>query len=327
MFSNITDKIRLLFRKDKEPYLCFYKMLGFYPRNIDIYQQALLHKSSSVKEKGRLLNNERLEFLGDAILDAVVADIVYKRFEGKREGFLTNTRSKIVQRETLNHVAVEIGLDKLIKYTTRQSSHNSYMCGNAFEALIGAIYLDRGYRACKKFMEERIIGKYLNLEKISRKEVNFKSKLIEWSQKNKFEVEFQVAGQSVDESQNPIFETVVLVEKITGGRGKGYSKKESQQEAAHQTMSMIKNDPKFIDAIFAAKTAREQMQNATGTDTSDAIQPTAVEGVTLAEVTVEEEIPTEKYDDVERIINEAEEAAFLESEQGDDGSASETLKN
>ena len=137
MFDNITDKIRLLFRKDKE----------FYPRNIDIYQQALLHKSSSVKEKGHLLNNERLEFLGDAILDAIVADIVYKKFEGKREGFLTNTRSKIVQRETLNRVAVEIGLDKLIKYTTRQSSHNSYMCGNAFEALIGAIYLDRGYRA------------------------------------------------------------------------------------------------------------------------------------------------------------------------------------
>ena len=146
MFDNITDKIRLLFRKDKE-------MLGFYPRNIDIYQQALLHKSSSVKEKGHLLNNERLEFLGDAILDAIVADIVYKKFEGKREGFLTNTRSKIVQRETLNRVAVEIGLDKLIKYTTRQSSHNSYMCGNAFEALIGAIYLDRGYRAGKDFTQ------------------------------------------------------------------------------------------------------------------------------------------------------------------------------
>ena len=147
MFSNITDKIRLFFRKDKEPYLCFYRMLGFYPRNIEIYQQALLHKSSSVKEKGRLLNNERLEFLGDAILDAVVADIVYKKFEGKREGFLTNTRSKIVQRETLNQVAVQIGLDKLIKFTTRQSSHNSYMSGNAFEALVGAIYLDRGYDA------------------------------------------------------------------------------------------------------------------------------------------------------------------------------------
>ena len=112
MFSNTIDKIRLLFRKDKEPYLCFYRMTGFYPRNINIYKQALLHKSSSIKnEKGRLLNNERLEFLGDAILDAVVADIVYKRFEGKREGFLTNTRSKIVQRETLNHIAGQIGLE------------------------------------------------------------------------------------------------------------------------------------------------------------------------------------------------------------------------
>ena len=128
-----------------------------------------------------------------------------KKFEGKREGFLTNTRSKIVQRETLNRVAVEIGLDKLIKYTTRQSSHNSYMCGNAFEALIGAIYLDRGYRACKKFMEERIINQYLNLEKISRKEVNFKSKLIEWSQKNKFCVEFNLIEQSLDSDQNPNF--------------------------------------------------------------------------------------------------------------------------
>ena len=121
MFSNIKDRIRLLFRKDRESYLRFYKMLGFYPKDISIYEQALLHKSLSVKsEKGRLLNNERLEFLGDAILDAVVADIVYKRFEGKREGFLTNTRSKIVQRETLNRLAIEIGLDKLIKYTARQ---------------------------------------------------------------------------------------------------------------------------------------------------------------------------------------------------------------
>lgn len=163
MFSNIKDRIRLLFRKDRESYLRFYKMLGFYPKDISIYEQALLHKSLSVKsEKGRLLNNERLEFLGDAILDAVVADIVYKRFEGKREGFLTNTRSKIVQRETLNRLAIEIGLDKLIKYTARQSSHNSYMCGNAFEALVGAIYLDRGYRACKYFMEHRIIGPYIN---------------------------------------------------------------------------------------------------------------------------------------------------------------------
>ena len=313
MFSNITDKIRLLFRKDKEPYLCFYKMLGFYPRNIEIYQQALLHKSSSIKAgKGRLLNNERLEFLGDAILHAIVADIVYKKFEGKREGFLTNTRSKIVQRETLNRVAVEIGLDKLIKYTTRQSSHNSYMCGNAFEALIGAIYLDRGYRACKKFMEERIINQYLNLEKISRKEVNFKSKLIEWSQKNKFCVEFNLIEQSLDSDQNPIFETQITVENIPAGTGKGYSKKESQQEAAHATLTKIKGDPQFIDAIFAAKAEREKAAETAESENTTAIHEEAIaveESISVRE----EEIPKEHFVDTERIIAEAEEVAFRES--------------
>ena len=307
MFSNITDKIRLLFRKDKEPYLCFYKMLGFYPRNIEIYQQALLHKSSSIKAgKGRLLNNERLEFL-----DAIVADIVYKKFEGKREGFLTNTRSKIVQRETLNRVAVEIGLDKLIKYTTRQSSHNSYMCGNAFEALIGAIYLDRGYRACKKFMEERIINQYLNLEKISRKEVNFKSKLIEWSQKNKFCVEFNLIEQSLDSDQNPIFETQITVENIPAGTGKGYSKKESQQEAAHATLTKIKGDPQFIDAIFAAKAEREKAAETAESENTTAIHEEAIaveESISVRE----EEIPEEHFVDTERIIAEAEEVAFRE---------------
>lgn len=301
MLNNTLDKIRLLFRKDKESYLCFYKMLGFYPRNIQLYQQALLHKSSSVKSgKGRLLNNERLEFLGDAILDAVVADIVYKRFEGKREGFLTNTRSKIVQRETLNRVAVQIGLDKLIKYTTKQSSHNSYMCGNAFEALVGAIYLDRGYRMCKWFMEERIINQYLNLEKVSRKEVNFKSKLIEWSQKNKFEIEFQLMEQSLDEALNPTFKTQILVEAIVAGTGNGYSKKESQQEAAKLTLDKIKKDPLFIDAIFEAKNKREgeaepEMNTETTPDTPEDVE-------TLRSDT--------HNTDTENIISEAEDAAY-----------------
>lgn len=316
MFSNITDKIRLLFRKDKEPYLCFYKMLGFYPRNIEIYQQALLHKSSSIKsDKGRLLNNERLEFLGDAILDAVVADIVYKKFEGRREGFLTNTRSKIVQRETLNRVAVEIGLDKLIKYTTRQSSHNSYMCGNAFEALVGAIYLDKGYETCKKFMEERIINRYLNLEKISRKEVNFKSKLIEWSQKNKFEIIFNLLDQSYDDQQNPTFETQVMVENIPAGAGKGYSKKESQQEAAHETLTKIKNDPQFIDAIFAAKAEREKETSAADKPEDTAAMPEET-AIMEQENTFISKEGDGYFQDTERIIAEAEEIAFRQENNG-----------
>lgn len=308
MLANITDRIRLFFRKEKEPYFRFYRILGFYPRNIEIYKQALLHKSSSVKTQGKLINNERLEFLGDAILDAIVADIVYKKFEGKREGFLTNTRSKIVQRETLNNIAINIGLDKLIKYSSKQSSHNSYMSGNAFEALIGAIYLDRGYRACKKFMEERIIGQYINLDKISRKEVNFKSKLIEWSQKNKFEIEFRLIGQTLDDNQNPVFETQIIVENIPGGTGKGYSKKESQQEAAHITMSMIKKDSVFIDAIFAAKNERESLEKPAENNIQESVETSIEEEYKFDSI-------EETFSDEEKIISEAEEAAFAQEEE------------
>ena len=262
MLRNQIDKIRLLFRKDKESYLCFYKILGFYPRNIQLYQQALLHKSTSIRsEKGRPLNNERLEFLGDAILDAIVGDIVYKHFEGRREGFLTNTRSKIVQRETLNKLAVEIGLDKLVKYSTRSSSHNSYMYGNAFEAFIGAIYLDQGYERCKRFMEEKIFKNYIDLDKMSRKEVNFKSKLIEWSQKSKVEVSFELIEQFLDEDYNPMFHTEIRIEGISAGKGTGYSKKESQQNAAQAALKKIKNDAPFKEQIEASKAQNHPQEN------------------------------------------------------------------
>ncbi len=253
MLRNQIDKIRILFKKNRDSYLCFYKILGFYPHNIELYEQALLHKSIAQRsEEGRLINNERLEFLGDAILDAIVADILFQRFEGKREGFLTNTRSKIVQRETLNKLAVEIGLDKLIKFSSRSSSHNSYLYGNAFEAFIGAIYLDRGYDCCKTFLEERIITPFLDLEKLARKEVNFKSKLIEWSQKNKMEVSFELIEQCYDKENNPVFQTEIRVEGLSAGNGTGYSKKESQQYAAQMSLEKLK-DKEFIEAITKAK--------------------------------------------------------------------------
>ncbi len=256
VLRNKIDRIRLLFCKERESYLCFYRILGFYPRDIHIYEQALLHKSSSIRsDGGRPLNNERLEFLGDAILDAIVGDIVYRRFEGKREGFLTNTRSKIVQRETLNRLAVDIGLDKLIKYSTRSSSHNSYMYGNAFEAFIGAIYLDQGYERCKRFLEQRIIDRYIDLEKVSRQEVNFKSKLIEWSQKNKTEISFELIEQFLDKDCNPVFQTEVRVEGLPAGTGTGYSKKESQQNAARMAMKKLKESA-FVTEIKQAKEKR-----------------------------------------------------------------------
>ncbi len=305
-FGNLKDRVRLLFRKDKESYLCFYRMLGFYPHNLKIYEQALLHKSSSVKtEKGRPLNNERLEFLGDAILDAVVGDIVYQKFDGKREGFLTNTRSKIVSRESLNRLAEQIGLLKLIKFNARQSAHNSYMGGNAFEALVGAIYLDRGYDYCKYFMEERIIGQYLNLERISRKEVNFKSKLIEWTQKNKVEIVFDLLSQSNDEFNSPVFESEVQIEGIHACKGKGYSKKESQQIAAHETLNRIKKDSAFVESIFAAKAKREEPEE----------QPVVIGSqVEETPLVVEVEI-VRRPENLEEIISAAEEAAYSEAEK------------
>ena len=300
-FSNLKDRVRLLFRKDKESYLCFYRMLGFYPHDIRFYEQALLHRSSSVKsDQGHLLNNERLEFLGDAILDAVVGDIVYQKFEGKREGFLTNTRSKIVSRESLNHVAEQIGLSKLIKFSIRHASHNSYMGGNAFEALVGAIYLDRGYAYCKDFMEHRIIGTYINLNKVSRKEVNFKSKLIEWSQKNKVEIVFNLVSQTLDEFNSPVFESEVLIEGIQACKGKGYSKKESQQIAAHETMNKIKKDSAFVESVLAVKAMREEPQEVI-------VQPES-----RPKATLEVETNVRRSDDLEEIIRAAEEAAYSE---------------
>ena len=288
MLRNQIDKIRLLFHKDRESYFCFYKILGFFPRNIRFYEQALLHKSTSIRsEKGRPLNNERLEFLGDAILDAIVGDIVYKHFEGRREGFLTNTRSKIVQRETLNKLAVEIGLDKLVKYSTRSSSHNSYMYGNAFEAFIGAIYLDQGYERCKQFMEKKILKNYIDLDKMSRKEVNFKSKLIEWSQKTKMEVSFELIEQFLDQDYYPMFHTEVRRESLSAGTGTGYSKKESQQNAAQMALKKIKSDEAFKEAIETAKiqnhAAKENMateetqivaEEASAVETSEVLEAT-----------------------------------------------------
>ena len=298
-FCNLIDRVRLLFRKDRESYLCFYRMLGFYPHDIHIYEQALLHKSSSVKsDQGRLVNNERLEFLGDAILDAVVGDIVYQKFEGKREGFLTNTRSKIVSRESLNHVAEQIGLSKLVKFNTRHSCHNNYMGGNAFEALVGAIYLDRGYAYCKDFMEHRIIGTYIDLNKISRKEVNFKSKLIEWSQKNKVLLTFELIEQSLDEFNSPVFVTEVIVEGIRACQGKGYSKKESQQIAAHETLNKIKKSSPFVESIFAAKALREEPNE------------TVVSEELSKQESPEPEVAIQRSEDLEEIIKAAEEAAY-----------------
>ena len=261
MLSNLIDRMKLPFRKDKELYLSLRQIIGFYPHDISYYKLALMHKSMYKRNaKGKPVNNERLEFLGDAILDATVGDIVYRHFPGKREGFLTNTRSKLVQRDTLNRLAQEMGINQLILSSGRSSSHNSYMGGNAFEALVGAIYLDRGYDACMEFMRKRILAQMINIDKVAYKEVNFKSKLIEWSQKNRVRIDFIVVSQEKDKTGSPVFCYRVQIEGIDGCEGKGYSKKESQQMASKLTLERLRREPQFIDLVFAAKTDRTKME-------------------------------------------------------------------
>ncbi len=255
--SNPIDRIKLPFRKDKELYAAFREILGFYPHHIKYYKLALLHKSASTRgQKGMPEHNERLEFLGDAILEAITSDLLYHRFKGQREGFLTNTRSKLVQRDTLNQLSREMGLDRLIRSNSHSTTHNNYMGGNAFEALVGAIYLDRGYDACMHFMRNRILGQLVNLENVAKKEVNFKSKLIEWAQKNRMQLEFRIVEEQRENRNSPVFITRVVIEGLDCESGKGYSKKESHQNAARETLKVLKSDKQLLQAIFDAKAVR-----------------------------------------------------------------------
>jgi ribonuclease-3 len=198
------------------------------------------------------VNNERLEFLGDAILDAIVADILYKKFEHKKEGFLTSTRSRIVQRETLNKLAIDLGLDKLIVSSTRNLAHNTNIYGDALEALIAAIYLDQGYRVAKRFVFETMIKEHLNIEHVLKSEVDFKSRLIEWGQKNKVDVYFEVTDSSYDEQNNPVFVSCVKVAGVEIGSGKGYSKKESHQMAAKVAIKKLRESDELQDMLLVA---------------------------------------------------------------------------
>ena len=245
MFQKLTQKIRLLTIFRKEPFSLYYKLLGFYPNKVDLYNLALLHKSTALRNSdGRYVNNERLEFLGDAILGAVVSDIVYHAFDNKKEGFLTNTRSKIVQRESLNRLALSIGLDKLIVSASNSNVQHNNICGNAFEALIGAIYLDKGYSGCEQFII-KVLNEHVDIKKIAFKEVNFKSKLIEWSQKNRVSVNFDVIEEHITLENKSVFQTSISINNQPAGFGIGANKKESQQNASKLALKKLQESPGF----------------------------------------------------------------------------------
>jgi ribonuclease-3 len=256
VIKNFFKRIRLLLRTKQESYFALYKILGFFPNQISYYEEALLHKSFSHENfygSNHYRNNERLEFLGDAILDAVVADIVFRKYKNRNEGFLTNTRSKIVKRETLNKLSEELGLNKLIIASARIKSHKSHILGNALEAFIGAIYLDQGYTKTYRFIEKKIIEAHINLDALAKKEVNFKSKLLEWSQKFKVDLVFSLLESFMDNENNPVFQSQALLNGLLAGVGAGYSKKESQQQASRVALKKIKTDKLFVNKVLMQK--------------------------------------------------------------------------
>lgn len=235
VLKKIIDKIRLLSCKNRESYLMLYSILGFVPGSLKPYKMAMTHSSSNA---GKLGCNERLEFLGDAVLSSVTADFLYSRFRREREGFLSKSRSNLVCRERLNELAVEIGIDRLVQAYGAVNTHNNYIYGNALEAFVGAIYIDKGYKYCRTFLLERVFSRLENIESVVRVDNNYKSRLIEWSQKLRRKVVFELVSeeQRVD---GAFFVSDVFIDGEPYGRGEGFSKRESQQNAARVALEKI----------------------------------------------------------------------------------------
>jgi ribonuclease-3 len=192
-------------------------------------------------ENGVLLNNERLEFLGDAVLNVLVSDILFSQFENASEGFLSKTRAKIVQRESLNKIALELGLNCLIVSAPTMDSPHLSIYGNALEALNGAIYTDQGYRRCKQFLEKKIFDQFIDIDIIASSDANYKSALLEWSQQQKKSVSFLTEEISSPGEKSMRFLAKVLLDGNEIAEGSGFSKKEAHQDASKKALKFLNN--------------------------------------------------------------------------------------
>jgi ribonuclease-3 len=190
-----------------------------------------------------VVNNERLEFLGDAIIDAVIADFLFRKFPNEREGFLTRMRAKIVNRTHLDSIANQMGLVQAVKaYATNNETMKKRICGEVLEALMGAMYIDKGYDKTHKYITSHILENYIDLEKLTQTETDFKSRLFEWGQKHRMLVEFEMIEERKGRSNAPPhFSVQVTISKVPIAKGSGKSKKEAEQMAAQKTLAFISN--------------------------------------------------------------------------------------
>ncbi len=233
---DVIKPIRVILSEDKELYSSIKNIFGFYPGNIFLYKLAFRHKSLAKElNNGTRISNERLEYLGDAILSAVVADYLFKMFPVKDEGFLTEMRSRIVSRASLNKLSQKLGLDKLILVSSEGNNVYKSMKGDAFEAVMGAIYLDKGYQFTRKVLIEKVILQHFDLEELENNDTNYKSRLIEWSQREKHSVEF-VTLSEVGHGYTKQYVVEILIDKQPFGKGRDFSIKGAEQNAAMKTL-------------------------------------------------------------------------------------------
>lgn len=208
-------------------------LFGFIPHNIELYKLALIHKSASlVLESGQAVNNERLEFLGDAVIESVTSDYLFIEFPDRDEGFLTQLRSRIVSRQSLNALALHLGLDRFVVSHGGMAVIQKHIYGDAFEAMMGAIYLDQGYEFVNRLLINDIFGRFLDLDELLVSETDYKSRLIEWCQKNHRQIFFRIEHDKGYAANHPVFFATVLVDGLEVGHGSGDSKKEAEQQAA-----------------------------------------------------------------------------------------------
>ncbi len=231
--------IRIYFSPEKKLHESLRNILGFYPVNIHLYKLAFRHSSAAQQiKKGVKDSNERLEFLGDSIIGTVVAEYLFKKFPYKDEGFLTKMRSKIVSRNQHNQIALKLGLNKFIETDDRVGSKPSSINGDAYEALVGAIYLDKGYNTAQQFILKRIINIHLDIDELETKEIDFKSKFIEWAQKEKKAFTFETL---IDAALSPDkqFTIQLIVDNEPVGKAQHYSKKRAEQLAAEDACERL----------------------------------------------------------------------------------------
>jgi len=219
------------------------KILGFKPGNLKLYEIAFIHRSATfTMPDGKKINNERLEYLGDAVLDAILSDYLFEKFPDATEGFMTKIRSRIVNRDILNQLSVSMGINNILisNISSVQPTKNLY--GDALEALIGSVFLDKGFRKTKKMFIRNVLNKYLDLEVIIKTDTDYKSLVFEWVQKHKSNLIFTYNEEYDFNRKKSVFSTTLIIDKEEMGEGHGSSKKEAEQEAASQAWKRLKDN-------------------------------------------------------------------------------------